>query len=109
MDLTDLLTGLTLLFAALKLLPLPLLLKAAKQPVLLTRMPWPSALYFTSKLSGILAVAFALAAAASAHKAEEVAGLSLLLVLGTVLTGWSIWARLLGRPFGLAALLHRQR
>lgn len=109
MDMADFFTAMTLVFAALKLLPLPLLLKVAKQPDMLARAPWHSALYFTSKLSGVLAVAFALAAAASAQKTGEVAGLSLLLVLGTVLTGWSIWARLQGRPFGLAALRHRQR
>ncbi|MBO9713608.1 hypothetical protein [Sphingomonas sp.] len=84
----------TLVFAALKLGPVFILLPQKHRLDRIAEARWVALLYFTSKLSGILAVAFALAAAASAGKVGEAEWLSALMVVAGAATFWTIYARL---------------
>lgn len=95
-DLPTLFTNLTLVFAALKVGPLPYLLWRLRRIDSLSDDRLTAGLYLTSKLSGVLAVAFALSAAASTGRRIESILLSLLLVTAGALTMWTVFKRLSG-------------
>ncbi len=104
MTLNDTFTGATLVFAVLKIVPI-LILGMSKNKVLdLFASPIHAMLYFTSKVSGVLTVAFALAAAASAGKTVETYVLAGVLLVATALTFWTIFARFTGRFYGFAQI-----
>lgn len=100
-------TAATVACAVLKVSPIPYLIWKERQvrrdnpQANVLDGPLEAFLYFTSKLSGILAAAFALAAAASAGKDLETFVLSIVLVLFGAATFWSMFARFRGRFHGL--------
>ena len=104
MTLNDAFTGATLVAAALKIIPILILGMNKHKVVDLFSNPIHTMLYFTSKVSGVLTIAFALAAAASAGKTIETYVLAGVLVVATALTFWTIFARFTGRFYGLAQI-----
>lgn len=109
MSLEDLFTYATILFALLKVGPVLILLPQKQRLDNMFTDPFAATLYFTSKLSGILAVAFALAAAASAGRRSEALAIAVVLVLAGAATFLTIAGRITGRFKGLADLIHRRR
>lgn len=104
MTLSDAFTNATLAFAALKIIPIIILGINKNNVSNLFANPVHAMLYFTSKISGVLTVAFALAAAASAGKIVETYILAGVLVVATALTFWTIFARFTGRFYGFAQI-----
>ena len=104
MTLNDAFTGATLVAAAMKIIPIIILGMNKHKVSDLFANPIHAMLYFTSKISGVLAVAFALAAAASAGKNFETYVLAGVLVVATALTFWTIFARFTGRFYGFAQI-----
>lgn len=95
-DLNIWFTNATLVFAAFKIGPIIFFLFQRRRLGRLREDRLAATLYLTSKLAGVLTVAFALAAASSAGRGFEAAGLSALLVLAGGLTFWSVFGRLAG-------------
>lgn len=104
MTLDEAFTAATLAAAALKVLPILALGLMRHKVSDLFANPVHAMLYFTSKTSGVLTVAFALAAAASAGRTGETCVLAGLLVVATAATFWTIFARVTGRFHGFAQI-----
>lgn len=104
MTLSDAFTNATLVFAALKIIPIIILGINKNNVSNMFTNSVHAMLYFTAKTSGVLAVAFALAAAASAGKIVETYILAGVLVVATALTFWTIFARFTGRFYGFAQI-----
>ena len=109
MDMETLFTGAAVVFAVLKIGPIVLVLPRRSRLDTMSTDPFVAVLYFTSKLSGILGIAFALAASASAGRQTEAMLIAVALVAATVATFWSIAARHSGRFKGLIDVMDRRR
>lgn len=104
MTLNDAFTGATLVAAAMNIIPIIILGMNKHKVSNLFANRIHAILYFTSKISGVLGVSFALAAAASAGKNFETYVLAGGLVVATALTFWTIFARFTGRFYGFAQI-----